>query len=201
MPDTNQSTQKATIRFQGLHHLALVCSDMERTVRFYTEVLEMKLKKGFDLDGGYGQHFFFDLGGGDELAFFWFRDAPAPQPGVASPGTLVGRRPGNITSAHGSMNHVAIRVAPEDIDAYRERLVAKGVDVTPVVNHDDVVTGTDSRTSDSVSDRTWLRSCYFFDPDGIMLELTATVNEASDDVELPVNADGIKADGSRITGA
>ncbi|MEQ8858953.1 MAG: VOC family protein [Pseudomonadales bacterium] len=189
------------MEFQGLHHLALVCSDMQRTVRFYTEVLGMKLKKGFDLDGGYGQHFFFDMGGGAELAFFWFRDAPPAQPGVAAPGTLVGRRPGNITSAQGSMNHVAIRVAPEHIDDYRERLIARGVDVTPVVNHDDVVTGKDARTSAEVSDRTWLRSCYFFDPDGIMLELTATLNEGSPAVDLPVDASGVKADGSLITGA
>lgn len=191
----------SNMTLQGLHHLALVCSDMERTVKFYTEVLGMQLKKGFDLDGGYGQHFFFDMGGGSELAFFWFRDAPKAEPGVAAPEVLVGRRPGNITSAHGSMNHVAIKVAPEDIDRYREELVAKGVDVTPVVNHDDVVTGQDARTSAQTTDRTWLRSCYFFDPDGIMLELTATVNEGSPDVDLPVNADGIKADGSRITGA
>ena len=127
--------------------------------------------------------------------------APPREPGVAAPNTLVGRRPGNITSAHGSMNHVAINVAPEDIDSYREALIAKGVDVTPVVNHDDVVTGKDARTSAEITDRTWLRSCYFFDPDGIMLELCATVNEGSPDVDLPVNAEGIKADGSRITGA
>ena len=63
------------IRYGGLHHLALVCRDMQRTVDFYTNVLEMKLKKGFDLEGGFGQHFFFDMGGGNELAFFWFRGA------------------------------------------------------------------------------------------------------------------------------
>lgn len=57
----------ADMQFQGLHHLALVCSDMERTVKFYTEVLGMKLKKGFDLDGGYGQHFFFDMGAATSL--------------------------------------------------------------------------------------------------------------------------------------
>jgi catechol 2,3-dioxygenase-like lactoylglutathione lyase family enzyme len=189
------------MEFQGLHHLALVCSDMERTVKFYTEVLGMKLKKGFDLGGGYGQHFFFDMGGGNELAFFWFRDAPPKEPGVAAPGTLVGRRPGNITSAHGSMNHVAIRVAPENIEAYRDELVGKGIDCTPVVNHDDVVTGQDDRTSAQVSDKTWLRSFYFFDPDGIMLELSATVTEGTPDVDLPVNAQGIKANGEPITGA
>ena len=58
----------------GLHHLALVCKDMEKTVDFYTNKLGMKLNKGFDLDGGIGQHFFFDMGDGQELAFFWFRD-------------------------------------------------------------------------------------------------------------------------------
>lgn len=189
------------MEFQGLHHLALVCSDMERTVQFYTEVLGMKLKKGFDLAGGYGQHFFFDMGGGNELAFFWFRDAPAREPGVAAPSTLVGRQPGNITSAHGSMNHVAIRVAPENIESYRDELVAKGVDCTPVVNHDDVVTGQDDRTSSQVSEKTWLRSFYFFDPDGIMLELSTTVSEGTPDVDLPVNAQGIKANGEPITGA
>jgi catechol 2,3-dioxygenase-like lactoylglutathione lyase family enzyme len=190
---------ETTIRYGGLHHLALVCSDMERTVDFYTNVLGMKLKKGFDLEGGFGQHFFFDMGGGNELAFFWFRGAPGPQPGVASAGALTGR--GNISSAHGSMNHVAFSVPPEEIDAYRERLVAKGVDCSPVVNHDDVVTGRDARTASATSDKTWLRSFYFFDPDRIMLELCATLRAGSPSVDLPVNAQGIKANGQPITGA
>jgi len=187
------------IRYGGLHHLALVCSDMERTVEFYTNVLGMKLKKGFDLEGGFGQHFFFDMGGGNELAFFWFRGAPVSQPGVASAGALTGR--GNISSAHGSMNHVAFDVPPEEIDAYRERLVAKGVDCSPVVNHDDVVTGRDARTASATSDKTWLRSFYFFDPDRIMLEFCATLRAGSPSVDLPVNAQGIKANGQPITGA
>ena len=177
----------AAISYQGLHHLALVSSDMARTVDFYTNVLGMKLKKGFDLDRGYGQHFFFDMGGGNELAFFWFRDAPPPEPGVSGPRTL--------------MNHVAFSVAPDKIDAYRDMLVAKGVDCTPVVNHDDVVTGAEARTAAQATDKTWLRSFYFFDPDGIMLELCATVNDGLPHVDLPVNAEGIKSDGRPITGA
>ena len=190
-----------TIEYQGLHHLALVCRDMARTVDFYTNVLGMKLKKGFDLDHGYGQHFFFDMGGGNELAFFWFNDAGERKPGVSGPNTLVGRRPGNITSSHGSMNHVAFSIAPEKIDGYRELLISRGVDCTPVVNHDDVVTGADARTSSEVTDKTWLRSFYFFDPDGIMLEFCATVNTGSPSVDLPVDARGIKANGQPITGA
>ncbi|MBX3707611.1 MAG: VOC family protein [Pseudomonadales bacterium] len=189
------------IRYGGLHHLALVCRDMARTVDFYTNVLGMKLKKGFDLDRGFGQHFFFDMGGGNELAFFWFRDAPPAMPGVASAAQLVGRPEGSIVSAHGSMNHVAFSVPPEAIDAYRELLVARGVDCTPVVNHDDVVTGKDARTATGVTDRTWLRSFYFFDPDGIMLEFCATLKSGSPSVDLPVNAEGIKANGERVVGA
>jgi catechol 2,3-dioxygenase-like lactoylglutathione lyase family enzyme len=190
-----------TIEYQGLHHLALVSSDMERTVDFYTNVLGMKLTKGFDLDHGYGQHFFFDMGGGNDLAFFWFRDAKPREPTVSGPGTLVGRQPGNITSSHGSMNHVAFNVAADKIDGYRELLVSRGVDCTPLVNHADVITGEEARTSSAITDKTWVRSFYFFDPDGIMLEFCATVNNGTPSVDLPVNAQGIKANGQPITGA
>lgn len=194
-------TDEPAIEYGGLHHLALVCRDMERTVDFYTNVLDMKLKKGFDL-AGYGQHFFFDMGGGNDLAFFWFNDAGEARPGVASAAHLVGRRDeGTITSAHGSMNHVAFSVSPDAIDAYRDKLVAKGVDCTDVVNHEDVVTGEEARTSSETTAKTWLRSFYFFDPDGIMLEFCATLNAGEAAIDLPVNAQGIKADGSPITPA
>ena len=197
----NSSSDTSPIRFGGLHHLALVCHDMERTVDFYTNTLEMRLTKGFDLDNGYGQHFFFDIGNGAELAFFWFRDAPEPEPGVSAPTHLPGSPGGSITSAKGSMNHVAFNIDPDDIDAYRERLVAKGVDCSPVINHEDVVTGEQARTSDAISDKTWVRSFYFFDPDGAMLEFCATVNPGTQHADLPVNHKGIKANGHPITGA
>ena len=71
--------------FRGINHLALVCRDMARTVDFYTNVLGLPLIKTIDLPAGMGQHFFFDLGGGDSLAFFWFPDAPAAAPGVSGP--------------------------------------------------------------------------------------------------------------------
>ncbi|MCP3936205.1 MAG: VOC family protein [Actinomycetia bacterium] len=189
-----------TIQLGGVHHLALVCSDMQQTVDFYTNVLGMKLKKGFDLDGGYGQHFFFDMGGGNDLAFFWFNDAPETQPGVSSVAGLIGRGT-NITSGHGSMNHVAFAVSPDKIDSYRESLVAKGVDCSPVINHADVVTGAHARTDRDITERTWVRSFYFLDPDGIMLEFCATIQDGIPDVDLPVDRDGIKANGQPITGA
>src|ERR1700733_1706626 len=47
----------------GVNHLALVCSDMKRTVEFYTQVLGMRLIKTIELPAGSGQHFFFAMGG------------------------------------------------------------------------------------------------------------------------------------------
>lgn len=184
---------------KGLHHLALVCKDMERTVDFYTNILGMPLTKGFDLQG-YGQHFFFDMGKGSELGFFWFNDAPASQPGVASAKNIVGSPAGNITSAHGSMNHLAFNIDPDKIAGYREDIVDKGVQCSPLVNHNDVVTGEESRTGQEASEKTWLQSFYFFDPDGVMLEFCATLQPGLTNVDLPVNAHGIKANGKTITG-
>ncbi len=71
--------------FHGINHLALVCSDMARTVDFYTNVLGMPLVKTIELPAGMGQHFFFDCGSGDALAFFWFPDAPPSAPGISGP--------------------------------------------------------------------------------------------------------------------
>src|ERR1700748_3588852 len=119
--------------FQGINHLALVSSDMKRTVDFYSGVLGMPLIKTIDLPRGVGQHFFFDIGNGDSLAFFWFADAPDAQPGVAS--AKRGLLPG--PSAHGSMNHVAINVPAAKIDEYDRKLKAKGVECSRIVNHDD----------------------------------------------------------------
>jgi len=187
------------IEFKGVHHLAMVCKDMERTVDFYTNVMGMPLTKGFDLEG-YGQHFFFDMGNGSELAFFWFNDAHEAAPGIASAGNIVGRAGQTISSAHGSMNHLAFNVDKDKIASYREALVAKGVDCSEIVNHDDVVTGEASRTAQAASEKTWLQSFYFFDPDGIMLEFCATLQPGLPNVDLPVNAAGIKANGQPVTG-
>ena len=157
--------------FGGINHLALVCRDMARTVDFYTNVLGMPLIKTIDLPVGMGQHFFFDCGGGDALAFFWFPDAPDGVPGVSAP---VGRPDqGSLTSAVGSMNHVAFAVPPDKIDEYRDRLRAAGVDCTDVANHDDSEWG----IADDVHPGVFVRSIYFQDPDGILLEFACWTRE------------------------
>ena len=56
---------------RGLHHVALLCSDVERTVRFYQGVLEFPLTEIFEnRDYAGSNHFFFDIGNGNLLAFF-----------------------------------------------------------------------------------------------------------------------------------
>ncbi|HLI54179.1 MAG TPA: VOC family protein [Acidimicrobiales bacterium] len=159
---------------RGVHHLALVCRDMARTVDFYSNVLGMPLVKTIELPFGMGQHFFFDAGNGDCLAFFWFPDAPEPAPGVSSPRTLPGG--GDLVSAIGSMNHVAFDVPPEKIDEYLEKLRARGVDAADVMNHDDSELG----VSKEPNEGTFVRSIYFFDPDGILLEFAAWTRPLGD---------------------
>ena len=67
------TNEKFEIR--GINHLALVCRDMKKTVDFYSGVLGMPLTKTIELPQGMGQHFFFDIGNHDQLAFFWFPNA------------------------------------------------------------------------------------------------------------------------------
>jgi len=158
------------IEFSGINHLALVSSDMARTVDFYSGVLGMALTKTIELPGG-GQHFFFDCGNGNSLAFFWFPNAPAGVPGVSQPANRPDR--GDIVSAHGSMNHVAFDVAADQIDTCVAALRDAGVECTEVWNHDDSEWGVSREQHDGV----FVRSIYFSDPDGISLEIAAWTRE------------------------
>ena len=150
---------------------------MDVTVDFYTNVLGMPLTKTIELAEGRGKHFFFDAGGGDALAFFWFPDGPD------SVDAKTHRR---ITATPGTMNHVAFNVAPEQLDGYREKLVELGIECTEVVNHDD----SESGVSEPISPSTFVRSIYFKDPDGMQLEFAAWTRELDErDVDFrPVAA-------------
>src|SRR5215469_12175900 len=156
---------------RGINHLALVCRDMERTVDFYTNVLGMPLVKTIELPAGKEQHVFFDCGGGDCLAFFWFPNAPDGVPGVSAPAARPDQ--GDLTSAIGSMNHVAFDVAPEKIEEYRDRLIAAGVDCTEIANHDDSEFG----ISEEMHSGVFVRSVYFQDPDAILLEFACWMRD------------------------
>lgn len=176
---------------RGVNHLALVCRDMAKTVEFYRDVLGMPLTKTIDLPGGMGQHFFFDIGNGDSLAFFWFPDAPPAAPGIAAPSGLPAM--GDMKSAHGSMNHIAFNVPAEKFDEYVARLHERGVQTSMVLNHDD----SEWQVAPQMQDGVFVRSVYFFDPDGVCLEFAAWTAELGG---THVKHDPMRADGTKAVG-
>src|SRR4051812_7058528 len=178
---------------RGMNHLALVCSDMKATVDFYEGVLGFPLVKTVEMPGDVGQHFFFDVGNGACLAFMWLKDAPPAAPGISS------QDPVTFLSGIGSMNHIAIDIDAHKIEEYRDLLIAKGIEVTPILNHDDSERG----ASPEVHDGTWVRSIYFFDPDGIRLEFAGWTRAFNpDDVgHAPVNRTGERSELTRVGGA
>jgi len=161
-------------QLRGINHLALVCRDIAQTVDFYTNILGLRSIETIQLPEG-GRHFFFDIGNGDALAFFWFPGAPEAAPGVASVNPAA-MQTGDIRTAHGSMNHVAFNVSPEKLVEYRDKLVAKGVQATPILHHADVPSG----YVPEADEKTFLSSFYFFDPNGILLEFAASLRELGD---------------------
>ena len=172
----------AGFEFSGINHLALVCEDMDRTVDFYTNVLGMPLTKTIELPDGRGKHYFFDCGGGDQLAFFWFPGGPEAVPP---------REYRRITATPGTMNHVAFDVPAEKIEEYREKLIAAGIEVTPVINHDNSA----KQVSREMHDGVFVRSVYFRDPDGILLEFACWTRDfgPEDALHPPANAEGERA--------
>lgn len=157
---------------QGINHIALVCADMARTVNFYTDVLGLPLIKTIDIPGG-GQHFFFGLGDGAAVAFFWFPEAPAAAPGIASIDPQAMLATGDIRTAHASMNHLALRVPLDKLEEYHQTLNANGVQTTPILHHSDSA-ATYLLSPDA---ETFISSFYFFDPDGILLEFAANTRQ------------------------
>lgn len=149
---------------QGISHIALVSGDMARTVAFYNGVLGMPVVKTFDqpLPGRHGQQFFFDIGDGTLLDFFYFPGMPERAPGIAAPA-----RPGTLDSAIGSMQHLAFNIRKELFHEYRKKLEQKGIEYVYIA-HD--LDGKLLRDPSEYNDETFAESVYFQDPDGIVLE-------------------------------
>ncbi|HSK58955.1 MAG TPA: VOC family protein [Actinomycetospora sp.] len=98
---------------RGLHHTALVSSDVERTVHFYQDVLGFPLTELIDnRDYPGSSHFFHDIGNGNLLAFFDF-------PGLDL---------GPYAEVLGGLHHVAISVDPARWEELVARLDDAGVE-------------------------------------------------------------------------
>jgi catechol 2,3-dioxygenase-like lactoylglutathione lyase family enzyme len=98
---------------RGLHHTALISSDVEQTIAFYQDLLEFPLTElieNRDYEGS--SHFFFDIGNGNLLAFFDF------------PGLDVGP----YAEVLGGLHHMAISVDPERWGRLVDKLEQAGVE-------------------------------------------------------------------------
>src|SRR5947199_7217017 len=97
---------------RGVHHVALISSDVERTVEFYQDLLEFPLTEMFEnRDYGGSTHFFFDIGNGNALAFF----------------DLPGLDLGPYAEVLGGLHHLAISVAPARWQHLKDKLDEAGV--------------------------------------------------------------------------
>lgn len=98
---------------RGVHHVALLSSDVEATIRFYAELLELPLTEIIEnRDYRGSNHFFFDVGHGNLLAFFDF-------PGLDL---------GPYAEVLGGLHHVAISVERDRWERLRAKLDQAGVD-------------------------------------------------------------------------
>jgi catechol 2,3-dioxygenase-like lactoylglutathione lyase family enzyme len=97
---------------RGVHHVALMCTDVERTIRFYQGLLGFPLVEIFENRDYKGStHLFFDIGLDNCLAFFDF-------PGLDL---------GPYAEVLGGLHHIALSVEPAVWEAARSKLEAAGV--------------------------------------------------------------------------
>ena len=138
--------------WQGLNHVTLVTGDLDATVTFYRDVLEMRVAFEAPANPHHGRHAMISPGGpGMGLHFFEL------------PGAQVFRFPEAVPSKPqflpGALQHIAITIADERAAlALRERLLARGVPMTPVLEP--------GRFAPMV------RMFLFQDPSGLLLKAT-----------------------------
>ena len=156
------------MQLTGINHLAFITDDLNKTVRFYRDLLGMELHSGIGHDGY--RHYFFRCGN-TQVAFFEYAGAsPMERKFHGSPTTLpLG------------FDHVSFTCASRDaLFAFKDKPEAAGFEVSGAVDHGTI----------------W--SIYFFDPNNIPLEIswnimTVTAPPAiEDDVPLPIAAEGAK---------
>jgi catechol 2,3-dioxygenase-like lactoylglutathione lyase family enzyme len=144
----------------GYSHVGLSTLDIERTRAFYEGVLGFKAVRCDIIkfkEGGQIRHVFFDTGGGQMLAFMEPRDIP----GIPVEYDAGINRGLGLPDMFYHFAFEAESVAA--LEAKRAELIAKGVRVTPVVEHE------------------WAKSIYFKDPNNIMLEYTCVTRALTED--------------------
>ncbi len=143
------------MQIRGINHLAMVTGDLDETVRFYQDVLEFPVvaTTGNRPDSYPFRHYFFKVGPHTTLAFFEW-------PGMVE---RFHKPAGQLARGRVQFDHLSFDVPDEAaLLALRERLDAHDVEVTPVVDHQ------------------FIQSIYFQDPNGIALEASYWVRDATE---------------------
>lgn len=133
--------------YTGINHLAMVTADMDRTVRFWRDLLGMRLLGGLGSQGY--RHYFFEISDRDMIAFFEWPGAeaiPEKDHGVPFKGPV-------------AFDHIAFGVTDDDaLWVLKDRLEAAGFWVSEVMDHG------------------FIHSIYTFDPNHIPIEFSAPVD-------------------------
>ena len=154
---------------RGFSHIGLSTLDLDRTRDFYERVLGFKAVRCDILkvkEGGQIRHIFFDTGRDQLIAFMEASGVPGI-PAEYDAGINRG------LGVPGVFYHFAFEAGSEAaLNEKRHELLAKGIDVTEVVDHD------------------WAKSIYFKDPNGIQLEFCClTRNLNADDARMQHRAE------------
>jgi catechol 2,3-dioxygenase-like lactoylglutathione lyase family enzyme len=145
---------------KGFSHIGLSTHDLDKTRDFYENVLGFKAVRCDIItvkEGGRIRHVFFDTGRDQLIAFMEARGVKEV-PGDYDAG--INRGLGTPSAFY----HFAFEAGSEaGLVEKRNELIAKGVEVTDVVDHD------------------WAKSIYFKDPNGLQLEFCCFTRNLNDD--------------------
>ena len=134
------------IKFNGINHLAMATGDMDRTIRFWRDLLGMRLVAGLGQPGY--RHYFFEISENDLIAFFEW-------PGVE---TVPHKDHGQPVTGPFIFDHVSFGVETEEnLWELKDKLSAAGFGVSDVIDHG------------------FIHSIYAFDPNGIPIEFSHNV--------------------------
>ena len=137
-------------RYNGINHLAMVTPDMDATIRYWRDLLGMRLVAGLGKKNY--RHYFFEISETDLIAFFeWPGNdtIPVKDHGVPVKGPL-------------AFDHVSIGVDNmSDLKALQKKLTAAGFWVSEIIDHG------------------FIHSIYSFDPNHIPVEFSYNVPEVN----------------------
>lgn len=146
-------------KYSGIHHLAFATGDLDATIRFWRDLLGLRLVYGYG-SPGYRQYFF-ELSARDMIAFF---EWPSVSP-------LLRRTHGTPVKGSFAFDHVSIGVESEEVLwEVMGKLASAGFPASDVIDHG------------------FIRSVYSFDPNGIPIEFSYEIAEY-DIRQLPLFAD------------